>query len=454
MKKSGDHQSLLKMNYRICHLLLPLVTILSSAPMLSAQDSPGNRSLNMEEVFQLALNNSVQLKVQQQYTELARQQTEINKLARLPGISTDLGYGYISNIDVWDPSFSEHQKGGVPHPLTQLSVSVAEVIFKGNEINHTIRKSTLEEQIAFLKLEKNTTDIKFLVAAVYLDIYRLLNQRKVYINNTRLAEHRLANILTLRKQGMVTSNDVLRTELTISGFQLNTRKITNSIAELNNQLNMVLGLPDSSRLIPDSNLLRRVIRNGGLDEWMEEAYKENHELKIAAVESEISETNVNLLKGERYPELRLFAGSALQRPFLNNIPALDIYYNIYEAGISLHYNISSIYQSPRKIKAGRIALEQTRQNGLLQKQMVELAVKNSYIKYNESRDELATYRSDLKSAEENYRIVEKKYFNQLSLLADLIDATDTKIEAELKVTNAEINCMYNHFQLLKSTGKL
>lgn len=418
------------------------------------RDSLQNTPLTLQAAFQLALNNSELLRLGRTRTLLTRQQTEIEKLARLPSLSSGFDFGYISNADIWQTDFSHHTKGGIPHPLTLLSVEASQLVFKGNQVNNNIHKATLEEQIALLHVEKDEVDIKFLVAAGYLDIYRLLNQRSVYINNTRLARERLKNILSLRRQGIVTQNDVLRTELIVSDYELTVRKIGNSIVALNNQLNIVLGLPDSSRLMPDTTLLRQGAPENSLDALLDEAYRENHELKITAKENEIAETNIKLLRGDRLPSVALVAASNLQRPFLTALPPIDVYYNIYRAGVSVRYNISSIYQSPRRIRAGTIGLDLSRQRDTLQRQAIEVGVRNSFIKYKESQDELRTYRDDLRSAEENYRNVERRYFNQLALLTDLIDATNTKTEAELKVVNAEINILYTYYQLLKAIGTL
>jgi len=423
-----------------------------SATGVYGQDTSKTKAMTLPQAFQLALNNSVQLKVFQTEATLAQQQIEIAKLGRLPGISTNLDYGYISNAQIWTPSLSQHEVGAIPHHYTQFVTEAAEEIFKGGEINNEIRKATLEEQIAVLALEKNTEDIKFLIAGQYLDIYRYINLREVYVNNAKLAESQLKNILTMERQGMVTENDVLRTKLTLSDLQLTIRNTDNNIAILNSQMDIILGLPANSRLIPDTTLLNRATTSSDVNSFIETGDQENHELKISGTKVRVAETNLKLLGSDRYPSLSLYAGSALQRPFLYNIPSIDVYYNIWQAGITIHYNISSIYQSPRKIKAGRIELEESKENDLLAHQNEETDVRVRYIQFMQAEDELSTSRSDLKSAEENYRIVEKKYYNQLALLTDLIDATNTKIDAETKVTNAEINKVYAYFLLLKASS--
>lgn len=419
-----------------------------------AQDTLNRHVLTMQEVFKLALENSPQLKVTAKNIDLARQEKEIIKLYQLPNVSTGLDYAYISNADIWSPTFSDHSKGAIPHQFTVFSVLATQLLFKGSEVRNNLLKASFEEQVAYLSQENNEEDIKFLVAAKYLDIYRLINQRIVLVNNLQLAKKRLANVLTMQRQGMVTENDVLRTKLNISDLELSIRKVDNNVIIANKQLNMVTGLPDDHRLIPDSTLLVLQEQQKELGNFRDIAFNENHELKIAAQETKIAETNIKIYGSDRYPQIGLYSGSVLQRPFLFTLPSQDIFYNIWQVGISLKYNISSIYQSPRKIRAGKIQLEQSKSREVLVRDQLGVNVDAGFIRYNEAIEDLTTYKGDLRSAQENYRIVEKKYYNQLSLLTDILDASSTKTSAELKVTDAQIDVIYYYFQLLKTIGTI
>jgi outer membrane protein TolC len=438
----------------LIRFLIPLVVTAGFFSSAHGQDSLIYKPLTLEDTYKLALTNSYQLKISKNNVDQGHQQIEISKLSRLPSIGTNLEYGYISNAETWNPSFGDHQTIAVPHHFTSFETQASEVVFKGGEIQNQIKKSGFQEQIATLYNEKSIQDIKLLVSAKYLDIYRLISQQRIYDNNIRLTKNRLKNVLVMQKQGMVTQNDVLRTELTISEFVLALRRTTNDILILNKQLNVVTGLSDSVLLIPDSTLLHNTRMKKPLPEYLTEATKNNQDLRISAVNSQIAETNIKLLGSDRYPQIFLYAGSSLGRPYTYSVPAIDIYTNVWQAGIGIHYNISSTYQTRKKIKSGEIALTQSRERQILEKQNLEVGVKAAYIKYNEASEDLETLTSDLKSAEENYRVVEKKYLNQLALLTDMIDATNTKVEAELKVTTARINVVYTYCRLLYTVGTL
>ena len=57
-------------------------------------------------------------------------------------------------------------------------------------------------------------------------------------------------------------------------------------------------------------------------------------------------------------------------------------------------------------------------------------------------------------ANENYEIVQAKYMNQLAIMAEMTDASNAKLNAELQFVNAIINAQFQYYSLLKSTGTL
>lgn len=60
----------------------------------------------------------------------------------------------------------------------------------------------------------------------------------------------------------------------------------------------------------------------------------------------------------------------------------------------------------------------------------------------------------IRLAEENYKIIEKKYLNQLALITEMLDASNSKLEAELQYVNSEINILQAYYNVLKTVGTL
>jgi len=147
-----------------------LVGILLAGSVRSFSQENNARMLTMQDAFELAAKNSAQLKASEINTDLARQRVEIAKLGKLPEISTGLNYGYLSNSQIWEPSFDKHITKPIPHNLTQFSVQASELIFKGGEVANNLKKATLEQQIANLSQEKIITGQVEKISAVILKI--------------------------------------------------------------------------------------------------------------------------------------------------------------------------------------------------------------------------------------------------------------------------------------------
>ena len=142
------------------------------------------------------------------------------------------------------------------------------------------------------------------------------------------------------------------------------------------------------------------------------------------------------------------------RPLTTSMPARDMYSNGWQAGVGLSFNISSLYNAPKNISLAKTQQSQQLAMAEQLRQNTEISVKAAFIKHREAKQLLQSAEKSLQLATENFRIVEKKYLNQMALLTDLMDATNVRLEAELQQKNAEISIIYTYYQLQKTTGSL
>ena len=411
------------------------------------------RQMTANEVAELALQNHYQLKVSAQNINIARQQTDITKLQKLPTITASTTQFYLGNVLAIDKDFFNSTTIQMPHYGSTYGVQATQLIFKGGLVNKSIELAGMREQLSELDLEKNKQDVKFLVISNYLDVYKIINQQSVFENNKKLAQQRLKNINDFYKQGMVTRNEVIRGELAIKNLDQGILTLANNRKILNYNLNIGLGLPADTEIIPVENLENK--ESGiGMDYYLNLAHETNPQLKSAKTNIDVADKNIEIIKTDRMPTLSGFGGYSLQRPITTRNPVLDMYASGWQGGISLSYNIDNLYKTKEKVKLGELQKDQANDALTLTQQNIDMNVNASYVKYQESIQQADILNDAKKLAEENYKITEAKYLNQLAVQAEMIDAQNQKLQSELDFANAEINVLYQYYNLLKSTGTL
>ena len=341
----------------------------------------------------------------------------------------------------------------MPHFGNTYSLEATQLIWKGNIVRNTIQIKSLQEDLATLSYLSNEQNVKLLALGYYLDLYKLQNQASVYRENIELAEQRIRNINRFYDQGMVTRNDVIRGELQISNLNLTLQVIENNIQILNKQLTVAMGLPQETQIIADDSALREH-REMSLLEINQNDVQSHPSLLMARKSVEIYETSEKITKSERMPALVAFAGNSLQRPITTSSPVLDMYSNGWNVGLSLSYDIGSLYKTSKEIRLNKYEVERAEAQAYETEKMIGVAVNAAYIKYNETITQNKTLEKNRELADENYRIMESKYNNQLAILLDMIDASNAKLEAELQYTNSDINIIFAYYKLLKESGKL
>ncbi|KFC32647.1 membrane protein [Elizabethkingia anophelis] len=427
-----------------------MAAMLLYGSLIAAQEV---RSMTADEVMTLALQNHQQLKLSEKNIYISKQQTEVTKLQQLPTITASTSQFYLGNALIIDKDFSNSTNVAMPHYGSSYGVQASQLIFKGGLVKKSIEMAGLREQLAELDLEKNQQDVKFLVLSNYLDVYKLKNQEQIFLNNKKLAQERLKNIQKFNQQGMVTRNEVIRGELAIKNLDQGLLTLSNNKKILNYNLDVALGLPQNTEINPTESLVGKEL-GPGTDYYLQMAYQNNPQLKSANTNIAVAQKNIEIINTDKMPTLSGFGGYNMQRPITTRTPVLDMYSNSWQAGISLSYNIDNLYKTKERLKVGELQKTQAQDALTLTKQNIDMTVNTAYVKYQESIDQAKLMDDAQKLAEENYKITEAKYLNQLAVQAEMIDAQNQKLQAELDFVTAEINVLYQYYNLLKSTGSL
>lgn len=411
------------------------------------------KQMTANEVAELAVQNHQQLKVSAQNIDIAKQNTNVAKLQKLPTITASTSQFYLGDAVAIDKDFSNSTNIPMPHYGSSYAVQATQLIFKGGLVNKSIELAGLREQLSKLDLEKNKQDVKFLVISNYLDVYKILNQHEVFQNNKRLAQERLKNIQKFYQQGMVTRNEVIRGELAIKNLDQGILTLVNNKKILNYNLSIALGLPTDTEIIPIESLGNKEA-GIGMEYYINLAHESNPLMKSAKTNRDVAEKNIEIIKTDKMPTVAGFGGYTLQRPITTRNPVLDMYSGGWQTGVSLSYNIDNLYKTKERVKLGELQKTQANDAMTLTQQNIDMAVNAAYVKYQESIQQADILNDAKKLAEENYKITEAKYLNQLAVQAEMIDAQNQKLQSELDYANAEINVLYQYYNLLKSTGTL
>ena len=72
----------------------------------------------------------------------------------------------------------------------------------------------------------------------------------------------------------------------------------------------------------------------------------------------------------------------------------------------------------------------------------------------EAYEELKTQQKSVELAERNYLTTSTRYSEGMALITDMLDAANSKLDAEQMLVNAHINIIYYYYKLLFTSGRI
>ncbi len=410
-------------------------------------------TLSVDRLFELVMENNPTLQVERANVNVSEQAVQVAKNNYLPTAKASVSAFYLGNIDLYSPDFQTHIKQDLPNFGNNYGVEAQQLLWKGGQVRESVNLSVLQQEIATLQFASAEQQAKLAALGYYLDLYKLYNQSKVYTQNIELANKRLQNIKTMSDQGMVTPNDLIRAELQVSNLNLAKLVVDNNILILNKQLNVAIGLPSETIIVPDEKVLQTSIVLDELNGYKQKANDCNPSILLTHKSVDIYNSSLKLAKKNWYPSLALFAGNNLNRPVTSGTP-VDMYFHAWNAGVAFSYDLGSLWKNTRVVNLRRLEVQRAEAQTKEVELLIGVAVDAAYIKHNEAVVQSNTLAINKELANENYRIMENKYNNQLVIILDLLDASNSKLDAELQYANTEVNVIFAYFKLLKETGQL
>lgn len=431
-----------------------LIVLLCLAALCSQCLYAQTRQMGIDEMFRLADKQSKSVQTYRTGADAADEALRAAKAQRLPDISVSLSASYLGDGRIWDRDFGNGMKVDMPHFGNNFTLEAQQVVYSGGAISSGIRQAELAKTLVQLDMQKNVQEIRFMLVGNYLDLYKLDNQMKVLEKNIGLTEQVIANMKARREQGTVLKNDITRYELQREQLKLQLSRVADMRKIANHQLATTLHLPEGTVISPDTTLLEQQITALTENDWQQAAKANNIDLKQAQASISMNEQKVRQERAELLPHIAIVAEEHLDGPVTIEVPALDNNFNYWYIGIGIKYNLSSLFKNNRRMKQARLNVRRAREQHELAQEQVNNAVQAGYVNFLTAFTDLRTQENSVKLADENYAVTSHRYKNEMALLTDMLDASNTKLGADLDLVNARINVVYNFYKMKYITHTL
>jgi outer membrane protein len=424
--------------------------------LCSTLQAQTNRKLTLNEVVNLGLQNSYQIKFSAAKTAAMQARVAQIKNQLLPSVNVSTNYTRISdNIEPYKLVFGSVEKVLNPQVLNQSynRLGVQYGIFTGFRAVNTLKSNEFLLKATELDGEKDKADIKLNLINAYYNFYKLIVSKRVLEDNLKTLNNRLTDTKNFVANGIALPNDVLKLELTQANIQQNLADIQSAKEIANFNLDLMIGLPTETVLEIDETPLAIRAEALNTSSLIAEAIKNRSELKAADYRKLATERAIEISRGNYYPLVSVGANYDYNLPNQRVFPSQNAFKGTWNVGITASYNLVNLYSTKALIQEQQANLEQ---GGMLTLQLldaVKMEVNANVLGYQTAVQKIALSEKSIAQAAENQRLMKTRYSNQVATLTELLEADTLFTQAQLNLVNAKADAELAYSKVQKAIGK-
>jgi outer membrane protein len=440
---------------------LTIISLLT-LPLLAQE----KMTLTIEQAIQIGLENSKALRTSQFRVDAADAKASEANTYGLPSLKFSGTYTRLSDVPpsqiVLPANFIMQ---GVPPTDSRATLSptvldnyglkatVQQPLYTGGKISGAANAAEYLSDATKEDYKKDRAEVQYNIKAAYWNLFRANEFKKFVDENVNQIKSHAKDAENLMKQGMLTSNDLMKVQVQLSDALVRQIDATNNVKLAMYALNNTLGLPLQTEIVLASIIHISDRTWEPVDQLLNKAYEKRPEVIGMNARVKAGESGLTSARGGFWPQIYLIGDYNYLRPNSRIFPTVDAFKETWDVTVSLSFDIWNWWQTGYQSNQAEAQLAQAQEGLSMMKDGVMLEVTQSYLGVNQFKERKAVSEQGVKQAEENYRVTNDKYKKGLMPNSELLDAEVALLQAKLNLTQSLVDYELSMARLSKAIGE-
>jgi outer membrane protein TolC len=431
-----------------------IVALATPAQHVYAQNS---RNLSMDDAISLGVQNSKQLKLSKAKIDEATANHKDAWNNHLPDVKVSGSLLYINNPNI-DVKLNTGGSGTSTTTATAFPkvneaaygfANATMPLFAGLRVKYGVESAKYLEQAAKMDADNDKEAVIQNTIDAYSNLYKASKSVELVKQNLKQQAQRVTDFTNLESNGLIARNDLLKAQLQESNIELSLLDAENNLKVTYENMDLMLGLPEGTELIPDSTGFQNPGDAGAIANWEQTALQSRKDVAALSYRQQAANSSIKAAKGDYYPSIALTGGYV--ELYLQNLATIS---NALNVGVGLQYNLGSLWKTGAKVEVARARLHEIEANQEMLSDEIRLQITKAYENYLLSLRKIEVYNKAIDQANENYRITKNKYDNSLVNTTDLLDADVAQLQAQLNYAFSKADALVAYKKLQQTAGVL
>lgn len=334
----------------------------------------------------------------------------------------------------------------------QLQANISYPVFTGFRLEAAKAAAEYNAQAASQDLVKDRFETEFSIKNAYWSLYKVRQLQKLTAETIEQVTARLQDAQNLLKNGLLTTNDVLRLQLQLSNAKITKIDADNAERLSSLQLNNLLGLPLSADVELASQIEYKPGTVPDYEKAIQRALESRAEVGGTQLRIKAAEEGVRAARGGYLPTLAI-SGGALEANPNQRLSWRGAEWNFtWQLAAQLSWTVWNWNTTGYQVAQAEAQVAQVEDALSMLKDGIKLEVTQNYFTLQQSREKVAVAQQGVEQANENYRITNEKFKKGLALTSDLTDAETFQLQAKVNYVSSVVDYEIAQARLLKSIG--